>query len=119
MNQLSEEQMRGYKFDAQGNALLDTLCETSEVGFHANKYGDNLVFNSDGEVIMTEEMLRSNLTDDRITDSELSDSKFTTTYHIPSGMYFKVSPTDNLIQLVEIIETTEIRRYFPLFCGVV
>ena len=111
VNQLSEEQMRGYKFDAQGNALLDTLCETSEVGFHANKYGDNLVFNSDGEVIMTEEMLRSNLTDDRITDSELSDSKFTTTYHIPSGMYFKVSPTDNLIQLVEIIETTEIRRY--------
>jgi len=56
-------------------------------------------------------MLKSSLIDDMITDSELSDSKFTTTYHIPEGLYFKVSPTDQLVQLMEIIETTEIHKY--------
>lgn len=108
----SEEQMRGVRFDAEGDALLNSLSEdTPDVGFHANKYGDNLVYNRDGEAIMTVEMLISCLSQDRITESELSGSKFTTTYHIPGGLYFKVSPTDQLVQLVEIIETTEIHKY--------
>jgi len=109
---LSEEQTRGFRFDSEGDALLNSLSEaTPEVGFHANKYGDNLVFDKSGEAIMTEDMLKSSLIDDMITDSELSDSKFTTTYHIPEGLYFKVSPTDQLVQLMEIIETTEIHKY--------
>ena len=104
--------MRGVRFDDEGDALLSSLSEnTPDVGFHANKYGDNLVYNRDGEAIMTVEMLKSSLTDDRITESELACSKFTTTYHIPEGFFFKVSPTDQLVQFVEIIETTEIHKY--------
>lgn len=108
---ISVERETTYKFDVQGMALLAKLSDTQEVGFCANSNGENLVFNQTGNPIMTEEMLKSELAEDKMECSNINDSKFTATYHFPEGFCFMVSPGNNLVQLVEIKETTEIRKY--------
>jgi len=107
----SVEKETGYMFDEKGMSLLANLSDTQEVGFYANYNGENLIYNQDGAPIMTEEMLKSGLPEDRINCTDLNDSKFTATYHVPEGFYFMVSPSNELVQLVEIKETTEIHNY--------
>lgn len=107
----SVEKEIGYKFDEDGMVLLAGISDTQEVGFSANRNGDNLVYNQTGVPIMTEDMLKEWMPVERITTSELTDSRFTTTYQIPQGFYFLIMPNNELIQLVEIKETTEIRKY--------
>lgn len=106
-----EERTTGYKFDETGMALMASIPGGIAVGFHANIDGQNLVYNHDGVAIMTEEMLKCMITEDRITDSSLSGGEFTTKYSIPDGYYFRVSPTESLVQLKEIIETSRIDKY--------
>lgn len=107
----SVEKEIGYKFDENGMALLAGISDTQEVGFSANCNGDNLVYNQTGVPIMTEDMLKEWMPEERIATSELTDSRFTTTYQIPQGFYFMVMPNNELVQLVEIKEMTVIRKY--------
>lgn len=106
-----EEKYTGYKFDEKGMSLLNSIPSCEEVGFHANKFGQNLVYNENGTAIMTEEMLKESLLEDCITDSSLIGGEFTTTYHIPEGFYFCASPVEALVQLREIVETSKINKY--------
>lgn len=106
-----EEKTTGYKFDEKGMALMTAIPGGIEIGFHANIYGQNLIYNQDGIAIMTEEMLKGMMSGDRITDSSLGGGEFTTTYNIPEGYYFRVSPMDDIVQLREIIETSKIQKY--------
>lgn len=108
---LKEEKTTSYKFDEQGMTLLEEISEGAEVGFHANKYGQNLVYNQDGDVFMTEDNLKENIPENCISDSSLIGGEFTTTYHIPQGFFFCVSPTNTLVQLNEILETSKIHKY--------
>jgi len=108
---LIEEKTTDYKFDEQGMALLAEMSEEAEAGFHANKYSQNLVYNQKGCAIMTEDMLKEIIPEGRISDSSLSGGEITTTYSVPEGFYFCVSPADALVQLKEIQETTVIHKY--------
>jgi len=106
-----EERTKEYKFDERGMALMASIPGGIEVGFHANINCQNLVYNQDGVAIMTEEMLKGMIAEDRITVSSLAGGEFTTTYHIPEGFFLRVSPTDSLVQLKEIVEVTKINKY--------
>ncbi len=106
-----EERTIGYKFDEKGMAIMTSIPGGIEIGFHANIDGQNLVYNQNGVAIMTEEMLKCMITEDRITDSSLTGGEFSTTYHIPEGFFFCVAPTDSLVQLKEIIEASKINKY--------
>jgi hypothetical protein len=106
-----EEKTTGYKFDEKGMSLMASIPGGIAIGFHANIDSQNLVYNQDGNAIMTEEILKNTISEDRITDSSLASGEFTTTYHIPEGFYFRVSPIDALVQLREIIETSKIQKY--------
>lgn len=106
-----EEKTTGYKFDEEGMSLMASMPGGIPIGFHANIDGQNLVYNQDGTAIMTEEMLKSTISEDRITDSSLAGGEFTTTYHIPDGYYFRISPSDAFVQLREIQEISKIQKY--------
>ena len=108
---LIEEKTTDYKFDEQGTALFAEVSEEAEVGFHANKFGQNLVYNQEGCAIMTEDMLKEMIPEGCISDSSLAGGEFTTTYSVQEGFYFCVSPAGALVQLKEIKETTVIRKY--------
>lgn len=106
-----EEKYTGYKLDDKGMALLNSITRSEEVRFHANKFGQNLVYNENGIAIMTEEMLKEMLPEDCISDLSLTGGEFKTTYRIPDGFYFCVAPVEALVQLKEIVETSKISKY--------
>lgn len=108
---LVEAKTKGWRFDDKGTDYLDGLGATEVVGFQANKYGDNLVYDANGTPVMTEEQLIDTLPADHIIDSSLEGGKFTTTYLIPEGYFFCVASSDTLVQLKEIIETSKIKKY--------
>lgn len=108
---LIEEKATGYEFDEQGMTLLAELPEGEELGFYANKFSQNIVYNQKGIAIMTEDMLKEIIPEELIADSSLAGGEFTTAYSVPEGFYFRVSPTDALVQLKEIKETTAIHKY--------
>ena len=108
---VSEENTTSYYFDQNGMALMEKLSKEGDVGFHANQAGDNLVFDQDGKAIMTESMLKNSLSDGMNTEYEVNDGLSVVTYHLPNGLYFMVSPSESLIQVVVIKETTKIHKY--------
>lgn len=107
----SEVKPTVYKFDEHDMELITSLQQRENVAFYANKYGENLIYNKKGIVIMTEETLKDTMAEDRANDSSLSGNEFTITYYIPNGFYFKVSPTNTLVQLKELTETAIIHKY--------
>ncbi len=111
IEKIIEEKVSIYNFDEKGMSLLSKISEGIEVGFNANKFYQNIVYDHNGNAIMTEDMLKEIIPESRITDSSLADGDFTTTYSVPKGFFFCVSPTDTLVQLKEIKETSVIHKY--------
>lgn len=110
-SKVSAFEERHYKFDQEGMDYMASIQSDSPSGFYANRNGQNLVFNKDGRAITTEEQLLLSLSEDRIVDSEIMDDSFTSTFHVPSGLYFMLSPTNQLIQVEEVEVVTTIRKY--------
>jgi len=102
---------RHYKLDKAGMDYMAGLQSESPIGFYANRDGLNLVFNEAGRAVATEVQLLLSLPENRVVDSEIEDNSFTSTYHLPSGFYFMLAPTDHLIQLSEVEVVTTIRKY--------
>lgn len=55
--------------------------------------------------------LSLSLPEDRVVDSEIKDDSFTSTFHVPSGFYFMLAPTNKLIQLKEVEVVTTIKKF--------
>lgn len=108
---VSEFEERHYKFDQAGMDYMAKIDMNSSIGFYANRYGKNLIFNKKGQAIATEVQLLLSLQEDRIVDSEIKDDSFYSTFYIPSGFYFMLAPTNHLIQLKEVEVVTTIKKY--------
>ena len=111
LTKVSAFERRYYKFDHAGMDYMAGFTPETPMEFYANKDGLNLVFNVDGEAMMTEDQLLLSLSEGKIVDSEIKDDSFTTTFHVPSGYYFTLAPTKHLIQLEEVKVVTTIKRY--------
>lgn len=111
LTKVSEELTSGFIFDEKGISLIEELSRAGDVGFYANKEGDNLVFDQEGNAIMTDVMLKNSLSEGGNVESGVNNGLFEVTYHLPDGLFIKVYPSDSLIQVVEIKETTRIRKY--------
>ena len=107
VKKISAESTVRYKFDAQGMELLNRIPKTEVMGFCSNRYGDTLIFNQAGEIVTTEEMLKQQMLDAHISYFDIANGL----YKIPEGLYLKVIPTNDLVQLVEILETVAIHKY--------
>lgn len=102
---------RHYKFDKAGMDYMAGLQSESPIGFYANRDGLNLVFNEAGRAVATEVQLLLSLPENRVVDSEIKDDSFTSTYHVPSGFYFMLAPTNHLVQLEEVEVVTTMKKF--------
>lgn len=102
---------RHYKFDKAGMDYMAGLQSESPIGFYANRDGLNLVFNEAGRTVATEVQLLLSLPENRVVDSEIKDDSFTSTYHVPSGFYFMLAPTNHLVQLEEVEVVTTMKKF--------
>lgn len=102
---------RHYKFDKAGMDYMAGLQSESTIGFYANRDGLNLVFNEAGRAVATEVQLLLSLPENRVVDSEIKDDSFTSTYHVPSGFYFMLAPTNHLVQLEEVEVVTTMKKF--------
>lgn len=102
---------RHYKFDKAGMDYMAGLQSESPIGFYANRDGLNLVFNEAGRAVATELQLLLSLPENRVVDSEIKDDSFTSTYHVPSGFYFMLAPTNHLVQLEEVEVVTTMKKF--------
>lgn len=110
-SKVSELEERHYRFDQDGMEYMANIDTNNTIGFYANRFGQNLIFNKDGRVITTEVQLLLSLQEDRIVDSDIKENSFISTFHIPSGYYFMLAPTNHLIQLDEVEIITTIKKY--------
>lgn len=100
-----------YIFDDDGMTVLSNSSKEGKVGFYANVYGDNIVYDSNGKPVMTQEMLINNLDDGDILDTTPTDGSYKTIYQIPPGHYLMLAPTNQLIQLKEIVDVSNHDKY--------
>lgn len=102
-----------YKFVPSDDEKMRVLCDKygDKVGFQANKEGYNLVFNRSGVPLTTDANLLHYIPESSIEEKEMPNGVTNTIYHIPDGLFFKVAPDNDLIQLSEIIEVSLIKKY--------
>ena len=110
-SKVSTFEERHYKFNKTGMDYMASYPPESPIGFCANRLGQNLVYDIEGQAIMTEVQLLMSLSEDNIVDSEIKDDSFTSTFHIPDGFYFMLAPTNKLIQLEEVEVVTVIKKF--------
>lgn len=110
-SKVSTFEERHYKFDKASMDYMANIQPDTPIGFYANINGQNLVYNEAGRAVTTEVQLLLSLSEDRIVDSEIKDDSFTSTFHVPSGFYFMLAPTEQLVQLEEVEVVTTIKKY--------
>ena len=110
-NKVSSFEERHYLFDKIGMEYMASISVDKEIGISANKYGQNLVFNENKQVVTTEDSFLMSLPEECLTETEIIDDSFTTTYHIPSGYFFMLAPIEQLIQLTEVEVVTKLNKY--------
>lgn len=111
VSKVSSSQVRQYKFDKIGMDYMASIQSETPIGICANREGQNLVYNKDCYPLMTEDQLLMSLPKDRIVDSNYQNDSFTSTFHIPTGFYFILSPTNQLIQLEQVKLVTTFKKY--------
>ena len=110
-DKVTKETLTHYKFDKAGMELMSQLMVGNQVGISANCYGSNLVYNCKGDAVLTEEQLLQSIPEEKINETDDLNGSFKTLFNIPSGFFFRVEPSNQLVQLSEIELVTIVNKY--------
>ena len=102
---------RDYVLSAESQAMVDDILQDSkkQVGF-ACVAGQNLLFDSGGKQIGTEEYFLLQQDKQSLDDTVITNDGLVSTYHYPENYYYMLMPQKKLIRVDSIKETILVEK---------
>lgn len=104
---------REYTLDEDGKNMIDSAMkefESGTVGFACNERSENIIFNRFGMPIDTEEQYLLRQDAKQNDNTEVISNGFTSTYTYPKDYYYLLRPTNVLVRMSGVKETTCVRK---------
>lgn len=105
---------RGARFSDEDNKLLEKVSDgangSQQFGFVCNEYSDNILFDKDGNALITQTSLINQLEASNCKKTEKTADGIRDTYTVPDGLYLKMMPSDTLIHPTEFVYETKIQK---------
>lgn len=102
------------RFSDEDNQLLEKESDgangSQQFGFVCNEYSDNILFDKDGNALITQTKLICQLEASGCIKTEETADGIRDTYTVPDGLYLKMMPSDTLIHPVEFVYEATIQK---------
>ena len=106
-----QDEITTFELSEDADELLKSEADKTEVGFACNKYGDNLMYDSWGNVVCTESQLLLTLELIGMTkDEENTSNEMKTTYILPYGYHYLLMPSQKLVMVRTITKRNVFKK---------
>ena len=106
-----QEEITTFELSEEGKELLKLESDKPDVGFAYNQYGDNLMYDSWGNVVCTESQLLLTLEQIGMTkDEESTSNEMKATYIIPHGYHYLLMPSQKLVMVKTITKRNVFKK---------